>query len=60
MTEHMLQALKGKYKEYMPQYNTQSTGTLDGTAKFIVTGYQKTILNGKLHNTIPVGKPRTI
>jgi hypothetical protein len=42
------------------QYNTQGTGTLDGTAKFIVTGYQKMILNGKLHNTIPVGKPRTI
>jgi len=44
----------------MAQYNTQGTGTLDGTAKFIVTGYQKKILNGKFHNTIPVGKPRTI
>jgi hypothetical protein len=44
----MLQTLKGKYKEYMAQYNTQGTGTLDGTAKFIVAGYQK---NNIWHNT---------
>jgi hypothetical protein len=44
----------------MAQYNTQGTGTLDGTAKFIVAGSQKKILNGKFHNTIPVGKTRTI
>ena len=44
----------------MAQYNTQGTGTLEGTVKFIVTGSQKKILNGKFHNTIPERKPRTI
>jgi hypothetical protein len=45
----------------MAQYNTHGTGILDGTAKFKVTGSQKKkILNGKFHNKIPLGKPRTI
>jgi hypothetical protein len=44
----------------MAQYNTQGTGTLGGTAKFIVAGSQKKILNGKFHNTVPEGKSRTI